>query len=388
MSRHCWIAVVICFASADASGNTQRCSISSDKSGKVLSVSDGTNERCIAVVVPSSVTEPSPVLFWFHGGEGNAGTCGGDHFTAELGQLAADNGFALVCAEALQYESSSSQKSGLWQIPRVMTNATGTPCEESDSIEIGYIKSAVAALEKGSAGLPKMDTTRIFTLGCSLGSAFSEYTANCLKARTPTALSAFATHSSGWKTKDDGTDMGPEFPDGRYEWGECPDCQYWPFVPTKFTDSLGMKACVFDNTGDGDFYKTSKALAQKWTNLGMRAETHFESGGHCEIHSFAEIVNCLDDQTKRLLPNGPAPAPSPSPTPAPSPSSDPPKACQDCLTSHCGGTPKQSDACTRCGTGSEGACTSSCNPYPYDNAVKWFCSQSSNVAARVAVLYS
>merc|ERR1711918_80491 len=55
---------------------------------------------------------------------------------------------------------------------------------------------------------------------------------------------------------------------------------------------------------------------------GMKAESHFGQGGHCEIHSYAAFVNCLDDGTKRLLPNGPAPAPSPGPTP-PSPSPSP-----------------------------------------------------------------
>merc|ERR1711870_155918 len=95
------------------------------------------------------------------------------------------------------------------------------------------------------------------------------------------------------------------------------------------TDTLGLKACVFDNTGDGDFYKSSQALGNTWKDLGMKVETHFGSGGHCQIHSFEDIVNCLDDGSKRLLAGGPIPTPSPGPSPGPSPSPEPPKACQE-----------------------------------------------------------
>lgn len=291
-----------------ASENTQRCAIVSGKPGRVLSVSDGTNTRCIAVVASTSAKQPLPILFWFHGSGGNAGHCG----SGELGQLAIDNGFALVCGEALQYDQSSGAHSGLWQIPEIITDTTGTPCDDSDSVEVGYIKNAITVLEGDNIGLPKMDTTRVFTSGCSMGSAFSGYAANCLKARTPSVLSAFATHSTGLKTKGDGAKLPRENYHPEYSWGECPKCEYFPFAPKQFTDSLGLKACVFDNTGDGDFYKTSQSLVKKWTALGMKAESHFGSGGHCQIHSYAAIVNCLDDGTKRLLPNGPAPAPSPS----------------------------------------------------------------------------
>jgi len=74
--------------------------------------------------------------------------------------------------------------------------------------------------------------------------------------------------------------------------------------PRAFTDSLGLKACIFDNTGDGDFYKTSEAMEKEWKSLGMKTESHYGSGGHCQIHSYSDIVTCLDDNTKRLLPNG------------------------------------------------------------------------------------
>ena len=35
--------------------------------------------------------------------------------------------------------------------------------------------------------------------------------------------------------------------------------EHFPFKPESYSDSLGLKACIFDNTGDGDFYKTSVA---------------------------------------------------------------------------------------------------------------------------------
>merc|ERR1712048_1347933 len=99
--------------------------------------------------------------------------------------------------------------------------------------------------------------------------------------------------------------------------GECAGCQWWPFAPVE----NGMKACIFDNTGDGDFYKTSKYLAEEWPQLGNPAESHFASGGHCQNIPYSSIVSCLG--IKGSSPRPPAPGPSPTP-PAPSPPSPPP----------------------------------------------------------------
>merc|ERR1712232_1333946 len=254
---------------------------------------------------------------------------------------------------------------------------------DSDSVEVGYIKNAIAKLGGKNEGLPDFDVTRTFTSGCSMGSAFSGYTANCLKARSPSVLSAFATHSTGLKTKGDGANLPPENYHPQYSWGECPNCQYFPFAPTKFSDTLGLKACVFDNTGDGDFYKTSQSLVKKWTSLGMKAESHFGSGGHCEIHSYAAIVNCLDDGTKRLLSDGPAPAPSPTPSPSPGPSpSGPPQACQDCFVTNCGGA-RSGPGCQGCLQANQGTCASSCDPYPFADALQWFCGSNATTVQLV-----
>merc|ERR1712110_565310 len=142
------------------------------------------------------------------------------------------------------------------------------------------------------------DTNRIFTSGCSMGSAFSEYIASCIKEDQPNVISAFATHSTGLKVKGDGNKFPAATLDRNYTWGECPKCQYFPFKPKAFNDPLGLKACIFDNTGDKSiqdpqFYRSSEALAKEWQALGMKAETHFADGGHCQIHSYEDIVTCL-----------------------------------------------------------------------------------------------
>merc|ERR1711920_821311 len=175
------------------------------------------------------------------------------------------------------------------------------------------------------------------------------------------------------KTKGDGANLPPENYHPQYNWGECPSCKYFPFAPAKFNDTLSLKACVFDNTGDGDFYKTSQSLVTKWTALGMKAESHFGSGGHCNIHSYAEIVNCLDDGTKRLLPNGPVPVtPSPAPGPPPPPSPGPPKACDDCFKQKCGAV-QRSTKCESCVKANSRTCASSCRPYPFPRLLHSFC---------------
>merc|ERR1712232_645803 len=302
------------------------------------------------------------------------------------GDLAIKYGFALVCGEALQYneQPGPNMKSGVWKIPEIITNSTGTPCEESDSMEVGYITNAISALDKGVSGLPKFDTTRIFTSGCSMGSAHSSYQAQCIKQRSPSILSAFATHSTGLKIKGDGNNFPPDEYNTQYTWGECPKCEYFPFCPKAYTDTLGLKACVFDNTGDGDFYKSSQALGNTWKDLGMKAETHFESGGHCQIHSFEEIVNCLDDGSKRLLSGGPIPTPSPSP-PSPGPSPGPPspgpepsQACQKCFVRHCGGTRPYLEPCKSCVQTNQQTCAPSCASYPFQELMAWFCHASNS----------
>ena len=123
--------------------------------------------------------------------------------------------------------------------------------------------------------------------------------AQCMHAALPRgALTAFATQSSGLKTKGDGLKLPADNYQPQYRWGECPDCKYFPapVVPT-----ADLKACVVDQYGDRDFYKSSLELNTTWVSAGMRAEIDLHKGGHCQTRSFEWIAACLDDGTGRLL---------------------------------------------------------------------------------------
>jgi len=342
------------------------CSTNGAAGGEVVKLSDGKNQRCISLITPSSAKSPMPVLFWFHGSGGNAAHCGSN---SQLVSLAEQTGFAYICGEAVD---------GQWDIPATITDQTGTPCESSDSNEVGYMKAVIEHLEQSG----KYDTKRIFTSGCSMGSAFSGYMGNCLKQWDPTQISAFATHSTGLKYKGDGNRL-PE------NWGECADCQWWPFAPVHYTDSTGLKACIFDNTGDGDFYKTSTYLAQKWPELGNPSESHFASGGHCQNIPYSDIVKCLDisGSSPSPAPTPPTPSPTPPPTPpaptppkppspSPSPSPDEPSdECKQCFRQGCPNLEASgSDDCTQCVSSHQGPCAGSCAPFPFQKAMDWFCS--------------
>merc|ERR1712176_1747262 len=127
-----------------------------------------------------------------------------------------------------------------------------------------------------------------------------------------------------------------------------------------------MGACIYDNTGDGDFYKTSVYLSQKWPELGNPSEHHFASGGHCQNIPFSDIVSCLGISG--------SPRPTPKPVPTPGPSNLPPAACQTCFKSGC---PQLKDTATQecydCVKQHQGPCTSSCVPYPFGEAMSWYC---------------
>lgn len=276
------------------SANSPQCGTYQNK-GSTHTVSDGENDdRCFSLVKPDEAsTNGLPILFWFHGSGGNAHDCGaqsGRDDGIRMYDLAIKNGFALVCGEALQ-----SEHKGQWDIPEVIDD-TNNFCDPNVSTDVVYIQNVIRSLEE----IGGFDTSRIFTSGCSLGSAFSQFAGVCLK-KVGFGVSAFATHSTGLKTKGDGLRWPHCWHDSSYEWSECPECKYFPQRPEAWTDKLGLKACIFDNTGDGDFYTSSQTLASTWQSLGNKAETHFLSGKHCQIHSYSDIVTCLDDGTGRLL---------------------------------------------------------------------------------------
>jgi poly(3-hydroxybutyrate) depolymerase len=254
----------------------------------------------VSVVEPSTANAQVPVLFWFHGSGGDAQKCGDFHGSGELGQLAEKHGFAIVCGEALQdaAEELFGHK-GQWMIPEIQTDTTGTVCDPQ--YDVAYIKGAIEQLRESGG----FDTSRLFFSGCSMGSGFSNYIAQCIKKVAPQNVSAFATHSTGLKVKGDGLHFPGSIWHKGVVTGECDGCQYFPSVPVKWSDSLGLKACINDNDGDnislGDFWTSSHNLATAWKAKGNSVETHWGTGGHCQINSFADIVTCLDDNTGRLF---------------------------------------------------------------------------------------
>jgi hypothetical protein len=271
------------------------------------------NDRCFTTIHPTkgspSSDRPMPVVFFAHGSGGSAGNCG---FPRDLGggrwtDLVEKYGFVLLCGEALQYsvsnpETGATLSGGLWEIPEIFTNITGPKCSVSDSFDNGYMRSVFDKL----AEQPEIfDTSRVFVTGCSMGSAFTLWQAQCLREEITTNITSFATHSTGLKIKGDGLRFPGDFYNSQYRWGECPGCEFWPAAVQHLP---GLKACIFDNTGDPNvahpfFYNSSIQLAKAWASAGNRvAETHFGSGGHCQIHSHEDIAKCLDDGTGRLIP--------------------------------------------------------------------------------------
>jgi poly(3-hydroxybutyrate) depolymerase len=196
-------AIAVSVAADDVTSNTPTCSVAVDD-GQVVSLSDGKYKRCMSVITPSSNAGPMPVLFNFHGGGGSGRNCGEGPESGELASLAVQGGFALICGEALQ---GVFGQGGQWNVPEVITDATGTPCSESDSYDIAYIKAAVSWLD-AQGGV--YDTSRLFFTGCSMGSAFTGYISSCWKQAHPSDLSSFATHSTGLKVKNDGLSLPPD----------------------------------------------------------------------------------------------------------------------------------------------------------------------------------
>lgn len=290
---------------------------------KVHSITDGKQDRCFVTVTPTNPQKtPMPVVYFAHGSGGSAANCGfnKDLLGKSWTDIANEHGFAFVCGEAVQYSAMNNAtqaqlSGGLWEIPEVFTDTTGPKCDDKDSFDNTYMANLIAELNKQ----PDLyDTSRLFVTGCSMGSAFTVWQGPCLHASHN--ISAMSTHSTGLKIKGDGLKFPPDSYNTQYEWGECPECKYWPTVIQK---NEGLKACVFDNTADPNqdhpfFYQSSEQLVTYWAKAGNRpAETHYGSGGHCLQHSFEAIAECMDDGTGRLIPGGSSPSPSPSVSPSP-----------------------------------------------------------------------
>merc|ERR1712203_930886 len=138
-----------------------------------------------------------------------------------------------------------------------------------------------------------------------------------------------------------------------------------------YSDSKGLKACIFDNTGDGDFYKTSTYLAQKWPQLGNPSESHFASGGHCQNIPYTDIVSCLGVSSSLSPSPTPTPSPSPSPVPSPIPGGEPSADCLKCWQTAC--SAKQTD-CQQCMKTNKDSCVAICKPSLFgQKMMDWFC---------------
>jgi|TARA_B110000208_G_scaffold131433_1_gene159299 hypothetical protein len=192
---------------------------------------------------------------------------------------------------------------GEWLIPEVQNDTTGLVCDwESDS-DLIYVDNAVKALAAFGGG-KVFDPKRVFFTGCSMGSAMTGWVAQCYHEKYAAETTAFCTQSTGLKVKGDGLHFPPDnYADGAYEWGECPTCKYFPAPVTK---TPGLKACFVDQTSDPTaavpyFYKSTLAMQKAWSDAGMRSNASYTSGGHCQTASFTWIVECLDDNTGRLL---------------------------------------------------------------------------------------
>jgi len=275
---------------------------------------DGPQDRCFATRhVAKLPPGPRPVLLYHHGAGGNANDCGKDGavMTGEpLGAAVSRHGFILVCTEAVQYAPHSSSwplpgmGGGLWHLQDNVTNATGNRCSEPygptppgyDLRDIDYVHAVVAMLKQEPE---RYDMTRLFVHGCSMGACFSSYSAQCLHETEGASLTAWSVTGSGLKSYGDGTEL-PGSP------AQHPG-EFFPFYPGASAASPPLKACVFDNLDDQigiakGIPETSRELNRTWIERGNRAAlTMHPTGGHCGIHDWEEVFECLDDGTGRLL---------------------------------------------------------------------------------------
>ena len=252
------------------------------------------------------------MLFFFHGGRGNAANCGGrpdiDNHRMLSSYMLRLGSFALICPEARQYQAGdgppghalpppgSDRAGGLWDIPDFIGNSsTGNRCTGTKDLD--YMDAVIEELAKQ----PEVyDVSRLFMSGCSMGSAFSSFAAIC-NHQKHRSITAWATHSTGISIN--GLPALPQVPSSE---------PFWPIVPVS-TVGAPLKACIFDNHddqipdpgGSGKIirvFNSSQKLAQAWTASGNRVETGFSTtGGHCGFHDYMVILKCLDDGTGRLL---------------------------------------------------------------------------------------
>ena len=77
----------------------------------------------------------------------------------------------------------------MWNIPEIITDSNSAKmCDTSSSVESAYLSNMIDELKNDST----VDTTKMYTAGCSLGSAFSFYASKCLNQWYGKDITAFA----------------------------------------------------------------------------------------------------------------------------------------------------------------------------------------------------
>ena len=143
------------------------------------------------------------------------------------------------------WQGEFQEKSYFWSLPMRMGDESGTPCADSDSRELVYLRSVFEWLD---ARPERFNTSQIYFGGESAGALAALYLTTCLHANgSPWKPKALWTHSSGLKIQGDGLLMQatPRMP--WFTHGECPGCDFFPIVLSDAHAAPVAKACIFDS---------------------------------------------------------------------------------------------------------------------------------------------
>lgn len=258
-------------------------------------------DRCVTAYVPEGASN-APLMIHF-----STEDCATkqDQHGRLFGDETMKRGIALVCFYSRQWVDSSNpgcingEPPGChnsWDIPMMQSDATGTPCEDTDTNDLQYIDAVLDKLDTDHPGV--IDTSKVYVNGFSVGSQFAMYAAACLRNRRGGSFvqSLGVTHG-GLNNKDVDPDSKVWAPDGYARLIEnevwAPDGyaqdQYWPFVPkAKFN-----KVCVYDGTEDGDFYVAAQYLVEATEASGSSVEYSWLQGGaHSDFEGHDLLLAC------------------------------------------------------------------------------------------------
>lgn len=218
----------------------------------VFWVDGGRTQRCFhATNFPSSTpaADPMPVVLHmdgYSGGKKPSEFAGGEDIVA-----AKYYGFVLLTLGNLLKDGAGGF--GLeFGNDGVANDDNPTPCSESDSREIVYLKEIFGFI----ASNPKlMDASRVYTEGFSQNSAFSVYAAVCFADKVAGVLqSGSGIVRTGWFPVPPGFQGQCSF-DSYALHGDaccgddfCSECQYWPLWPQTCNNKIFD--CIFAYTDD------------------------------------------------------------------------------------------------------------------------------------------